>query len=251
MLRSHEPPAFEVVRPAARSRLLLVCDHASRRIPEALEQLGLPTSALETHIGWDIGAAAVARSLSERLGATLILSGYSRLVIDCNRPTSVPGSIPATTCGTAVPGNEGLGEAARTARIETFFRPYHDAIAALLDERTSATSAPVLLSIHSFTPALFGHKRPWHIGTLYGRDARLAHRFRDALRRDSLIHVGDNEPYSASDATDYTIPVHGEGRGLLHTALELRQDGIADSAGAAAWAERIAAIYGEIERAGL
>src|SRR5689334_7199820 len=128
MLRAHEPPAFEVVRPDAPSRLVLVCDHASCRIPAALGTLGLPRPTIETHIGWDIGAAVVARHLSEMLDATLVLSGYSRLVIDCNRPIHVPGSIPVLTGGVVVPGNEGVDEVAREARIRSFFRPYHDVI---------------------------------------------------------------------------------------------------------------------------
>lgn len=247
MLRPHEPPPFEVVRPDARSRLVLVCDHASNRVPESLESLGLPAAELETHIGWDIGAAAVARHLSALLDAPLVLSGYSRLVIDCNRPTHVPTSIPTTSGGVAIPGNEGLDGAARDARIRALFLPYHAAITALLDARTSGLGAPVLLSIHSFTPELFGRKRPWNIGLLYGKETRLAHAFLDRLKRDPALSVGDNEPYRVSPETDYTIPVHGEARGILHTALEIRQDGVADAEGARAWAGRIASIYREIQ----
>jgi len=248
MLRAHEPPPFEVVRPTARSRVVLVCDHASNRIPEVLGSLGLTPSELDSHIGWDIGAASVARHLSALLGAPLVLSGYSRLVIDCNRPTSAPSAIPTVSCGIAIPGNEGLDDAAREERIRTFFRPYHAAISTLLHARTRTARStvegtqPVLLSIHSFTPELLGVKRPWHGSLLYGNDARLAHAFRDRLRKDPALHIGDNEPYRVSEATDYTIPVHGEAREVLHTAFEIRQDGIADEAGARAWAERIATI---------
>lgn len=227
---------------------MLVCDHASNRVPEALGSLGLTASALQTHIGWDIGAAAVARCLSEMLDAPLVLSGYSRLVIDCNRPPHVPTAIPAVSGGVAIPGNEGLDEAAREARLRTFFRPYHAAISALLDERTSSLDGggPVLLAIHSFTPELLGQKRPWHVGMLYGKDTRLAHGFLGRLRRDPGLTVGDNEPYRVTDGTDYTVPVHGVARGILHTAIEIRQDGVGEAEGARGWAERIASIYREI-----
>jgi predicted N-formylglutamate amidohydrolase len=253
MLSAHDPGAFEVVQAAGRSRVLLCCDHASRRLPAALGTLGVREADLASHIGWDIGAAAVARRLSTLLDATLVLSGYSRLVVDCNRPPNADSAIPTSSGGVPIPGNEGLDDAARALRVETLHRPYHAAIAAQLDARLAtaraapAAPSPVLLSIHSFTPALNGEPRPWPIALLYGRDARLAHRFRDALRRDATLLVGDNEPYRVSDDSDFTVPVHGEQRGILHTAFEIRQDGVEREEGAHRWAERIAEIWKEIE----
>ncbi len=247
MIAEHEPPPFEIVRPEGRSRVILCCDHASHRVPAALETLGLSEADRLTHIGWDIGAAQVARRLSELLDATLVLSSYSRLVVDCNRPLHVPGVIPVSSGGVKIPGNEGLSEAARARRIDAIHRPYHAAIDAALDARARGARPPVLLSIHSFTPELLGVRRPWQISLLYGRDVRLAHRFRDALRRDASLNVGDNEPYHVSDETDFTVPVHGERRGILHTAFEIRQDGVARPEDARRWAERLAAIWLELE----
>lgn len=230
------------------SRVLLVCDHASKRIPEALGDLGLAPGEIDTHIGWDIGAEAVARRLSELLDATLVLTRYSRLVIDCNRPPEVATSIPEISGGVRIPGNVGLSEADRRRRIQTFFEPYHQAIAGILEARGRHPkwADPVLISIHSFTPELFGQKRPWPISLLYGEDARLAHAFRDHLRRDPSLLVGDNEPYRVSAGTDYTIPVHGEQRKIWHTAFEIRQDGVADEAGQRAFAELIAGAWDAI-----
>lgn len=247
MLSAHEPGPFEIVHAAGRSRVLICCDHASRRIPSALGSLGVSEADRATHIGWDIGAAEVARRLSSLLDATLVLSGYSRLVVDCNRPPQVPSAIPTLSGGVRIPGNEGLDDAARALRVETFHRPYHAAISAALEARLAAGHAPVLLSIHSFTPALHGEQRPWPIALLYGRDGRLAHRFRDALRRDATLLVGDNEPYRVSDDSDFTVPVHGERRGILHTAFEIRQDGVERDDDAHRWAERIAALFHELE----
>lgn len=248
MLRAHEPPPFEIVRPSARGRVVLICDHATHRVPEALADLGISSDALRTHIGWDIGAADVARRLSELLDATLVVAGYSRLVIDLNRPPHVPSAIPTVSAGVRIPANEALDDAARAARVETFHRPYHTAIAGLLDERTRQGRDPVLISIHSFTPEPLQGPRPWPISMLYGRDTRLPHRLLAALRADDpSMPVGDNEPYRVSDETDYAIPVHGVARGILHTAFELRQDGVASLAGAHAWAERIARSYRTIE----
>ncbi|MBI2393864.1 MAG: N-formylglutamate amidohydrolase [Deltaproteobacteria bacterium] len=249
MLRSHEPPPYEIVRPSARGRVVLICDHASHRVPEALGTLGISGDELLTHIGWDIGAADVARRLSELLDATLILAGYSRLVIDENRPPHVPSATPIVSGGIRIPGNEGLDDAARAARVETFHRPYHTAIAGLLDDRAREGRDVVLISIHSFTPEpLHGTPRPWPISMLYGSDTRLAHPLLAALRADDpSMPVGDNEPYRVSEETDYAVPVHGVRRGILHTAFELRQDGVATLSGAHAWAERIARLYRSIE----
>lgn len=247
LLAHDEPPPFEIVRPRARSRVVLTCDHASNRIPASLGRLGVPSEQLATHIGWDIGAAQVARRMSERLDATLVLAGWSRLVVDCNRPPHVESAMPRVSGGVPIPGNEPLDDAARAARVEAIHAPYHAAIARQLDARAEAGLRPVLLSIHSFTPELLGQKRPWPIALLYGRDARLAHAFRDALGRDPTLHVGDNEPYRVSDESDFTIPVHGERRGILHTAFEIRQDGIEREEGAHAWGERLAALWRELE----
>ncbi|MEZ4297065.1 MAG: N-formylglutamate amidohydrolase [Polyangiaceae bacterium] len=248
MLSAHEPPPFEIVRPHARSRFVLTCDHASHRLPEALGSLGISGADLLTHIGWDIGAALVARHLAELLDATAVLSGYSRLAIDCNRPPHVATSIPPTSGGVSIPGNTDLSPAARQARVDSLFRPYHDAIDRALDacaarlasDPESAAKQPVLLSIHSFTPELLGQKRPWSISLLYGEDTRLAHACLAELRRDPSLVVGDNEPYRVSPETDYTVPVHGVARGILHTAFEIRQDGVGTEAGARTWAERLA-----------
>lgn len=245
MLSPSEPPPVEVVNPHGASRVLIVCDHASNRVPEALGSLGLSRAELDTHIGWDIGAAMVARHLSSLLDAPLVLSGYSRLVIDCNRPIHVPGSIPEVSGGVAIPGNTGLDAAAREARQRAFFHPYHATIAELYESRarSRAPGELVLFSMHSFTPELLGEKRPWPIAMLYGKDPRLAHAFRDVFRADPGLLVGDNQPYRVSDETDWTIPTHGEARGILHTAFEIRQDGVADAAGAREWAERVARAW--------
>lgn len=244
MLRPHEPPPFEIVRPTSQSPVVLICDHASHRIPEALGDLGVSEADRLTHIGWDIGAANVARRLSELLDATLVLTGYSRLVVDCNRPVHVSSAMPEVTGGVTIPGNIGLTAEQRQARVEAFHRPYHEAIARELDRRPT----PVMLSIHSFTPQpLYGAERPWPISLLYGRDSCLARLFLEALRADDpSLHVGDNEPYRVSDETDWAIPVHGVKRGILHTAFEIRQDGIESLAGAHAWADRIAQAWSRI-----
>lgn len=239
MMEPDEPPPFEVVNPDGQGRVLLLCDHASHRIPRRLGTLGLrPEQTLE-HIGWDIGAASVARRLSSLLDAPLVLSGYSRLVIDCNRPPQADSSIPAVTCGVPVPGNEGLTEHERRRRREAFFDPYHGAIDALMQRRERPS---VLLSIHSFTPDYPGQHRPWPVAILYRKYADLAARWMHELRTTHGLVVGDNEPYRVTSTTDYSVPVHGEDRDIPALLIEIRQDGVASAEGALAWADRLASV---------
>jgi predicted N-formylglutamate amidohydrolase len=221
--------------------VLLTCDHASSAIPRALDDLGLPPAAARQHIAWDIGAAAVTRLLADALDAPALLTGYSRLVVDCNRDPGDPTSIPAVSDGIAVPGNRDLTAAARVARLAACFAPYHAAIAARLDALLAAGTPPALLSIHSFTPVMAGVARPWHIGILWDKDGRIPQPLLAALRADPAIAVGDNQPYSAREPAGYTVRHHAVRRGLPHVAIELRQDHIVDDHGARSWASRLAA----------
>ncbi len=114
--------------------------------------------------------------------------------------------------------------------------------------RACASQRPtVLVSLHRFTPVYAGIARPWHVGTLYHRDTRLPPLLLKLLRAEPELVAGDNEPYAVSDETDYTIPVHGEARGLMNSGIEIRQDLIAGPAGQREWAERLARVLGEIE----
>ena len=240
LLHPDEPPPVTVERPRGASPFFLTCDHAGNRLPRRLGSLGLAARDLERHIAWDAGAAGVARALSRRLDATLVLQTYSRLVIDCNRNPEVPDAMPAVSENTAIPGNRNLSTAAARARVREVWAPYHDDISRRLDARQRAGRPSVLVAVHSFTPVYNGERRPWHIGVLYNRDPRLAHIMLDLLRGADGLVVGDNQPYRVSDRTDYTIPVHGEGRGIAHVEVEIRQDLIADRRGQNAWARRLA-----------
>jgi len=242
ILDSDEPDPVTFDNEAGRSVFFLTCDHAGRAIPRRLDRLGLPDHETRRHIAWDIGIGGVGRRLSQLLDATVILQTYSRLVIDCNRDPKVPSSIPEISETTEIPGNLGLTEAARAARVNAIFRPYHDAIAAALDRRAAADRASVLVALHSFTPFFKGVARPWHAAVLYNRDARLALPLFELLNAEDGLVVGNNEPYRVTDLTDFTVPVHGERRGLPHVEIEIRQDQITDSAGQAAWAERLARV---------
>src|SRR6267142_1244822 len=247
LLGSDEVPPVHEHNAAGRSPFLLTCDHYGRLIPRVLGDLGLPESELTRHIAWDIGIAGVAEQLSKQLDAHLIVQRYSRLVVDCNRPPHVASSIPRISEATTISGNEGISREAAAIRRAEIFDPYHRRIDAIIDARRSASLPTVLVSLHSFTPVYAGIARPWHIGTLYHRDTKLPPLLLKLLRDEPDLVVGDNEPYAVSDETDYTIPVHGEARGLMNTGIEIRQDLIADPAGQRQWADRLARIFGEIE----
>jgi predicted N-formylglutamate amidohydrolase len=235
-----------VERPGSTSPYFFVCDHYGNRIPRRLGSLGLDGADLERHIAWDVGVSGLAEEFARRFDATLVKQRYSRLVIDCNRPLDSPTSIPAVSEATAIPGNRDHPTEQVAARRREIFTPYHDTIAALLDRRLAAGQPTILLALHSFTPVFHGEQRPWHIGLLYHRDARLARLFLQLLAEDETLCLGDNQPYTVDDFSDYTIPVHGERRGIPHLLFELRHDMIETESDQYRWAHRLA---GSLERA--
>jgi predicted N-formylglutamate amidohydrolase len=240
------PPVLEF-NEAGSSPFLFTCDHYGRAIPHALGDLGVSASELTRHIAWDIGIAGVAERLSKDMNAHLVAQRYSRLVIDCNRPPDVASSIPVISEATTVPGNEGLSAEAAEIRRREIFDPYHRRIGGIIEARLQRGQPTVLVSLHSFTPVYAGVARPWHIGTLYNHGRTLPPLMLQHLRAEGDLVIGDNQPYAVSDATDYTIPVHAEKRGLINTGIEIRQDLIGDQAGQREWAERLARILRQVE----
>ena len=192
---------------------------------------------LDKHVAWDIGAAGVTRRLQARFDADAVLAGYSRLVIDLNRSLDDGSSIPTSSDGVLIPGNLSLTPAERAARARSLHAPYHAAINELVERRSGPERVPVFIGVHSFTPWFHGTLRPWQIGVLWDRDARLALPLLDALRSHRDICVGDNEPYSGRHTADYSIDRHAEARGIAHAGIELRQDLIDDDAGCDRWSE--------------
>ncbi len=245
LLAADEPAPVTVYNAEGPSPFLLVADHAGNATPRALGRLGAAEAEFSRHIAWDIGIAGLARLLADALDATLIRQNYSRLVIDCNRPPGAATSIPEISELTAIPGNVALSDADKAARAAAVFWPYHARIEAELDRRKKDGRAAALIALHSFTPIFKDVARTWHAALLYHRDPRLARRLLALLKAEKGLIVGDNEPYFVSDETDYTIPVHGERRGLLHALIEIRQDLIADDKGQRQWAHRLARLLPE------
>ncbi len=237
-----DPPAVEIVNARGAASAVLLCDHASNLVPAALDFLGLPGGELERHIAWDIGAAAVTRHLARLLDAPAVLSGFSRLVIDCNRYLWDVQSIPETSDGTGVPGNRNASPRDVEDRIRHCFAPYHEAASRMISGIEGRWRPPAVIFMHSFTPSLNGDMRPWHIGVLWERDGRMALPALDALRQRGDLVVGDNEPYSALEPRGYSMPHHATRDGRPAIQFEIRQDLVADEGGAEAWAGIVADV---------
>lgn len=242
MLDPDEPHPVRVLREHGASDIFLTGDHAGRAIPRRLNGLGVPAAEMNRHIAWDIGIAGVTERLSAALDATAVLQAYSRLVIDCNRDPSWATAMPVVSEYTPIPGNEGLSDADKAARVAAIFTPYHDRIRGLLDARIAAGRRTLFVAMHSFTPSFKGERRDMQVGVLFHRDVRMANVMLDLLRTEGDLIVGENEPYAITDDSDYSVPTHAEARGLVHVEIEIRQDLIADAAGQAAWADRFARL---------
>jgi len=245
LLAADEPPPVRALRPQGASDFVLAADHAGRRIPCALRDLGLDEIERGRHIAWDIGIAGVTEAMAALLDATAVLQVYSRLVIDCNRAPGHPTSIPPVSELTAIPGNQGLSADDRAARQQAIFDPYHAAIAQLLDRRAEAGRRTVLVAMHSFTPVFKAVARRVEVGVLYHHETPLSRLMVDLLRAEGDLVVGANEPYAITDDSDYTVPMHGEARGLDHVEIEIRQDLIAEPTTQIFWAERMARVLTE------
>ncbi len=240
LLGDDEPSPVNVFNLDGQSPIFLVCEHAGRRIPKTLGDMGLSEEDRGRHIAWDIGADAVSRMLSERLDAPLITQTYSRLVCDCNRAIHMPSFMPEISERTRIPANEGVTAQERQARIDEIYQPLQDRISVELDKRAAAGKLTVFISMHSFTPVFMDEARPMHIGLLYDRDPRMASLVGSVLRAERDLVVTDNEPYALDQERDYTVPEHGERRGIPSLEIEIRQDLIAEADGQRRWAERLA-----------
>lgn len=233
-----ERPNFEVINPDGCGDFVLVCEHASNAVPAEFSGLGLSDHARNSHIAWDPGALPVARALSQRLDAPLVAARVSRLVYDCNRPPDAADAIAVRSDGIEIPGNSGLSDDRRRARVETYYEPFRHALAACLEARMAGTHPPILITVHSFTPVYAGVRREVGLGVVHDRDRRYADAFLRSAVADAPAPLRRNEPYGPADGVTHTLLTHGVSRALPNVMLEIRNDLIA-TAGAqrsmAAW----------------
>ena len=251
LLTSSEPSPFYVVNPLSEAPILLVCDHASCRFPQALGDMGLDPFARRCHLAIDIGAGKLTENLAKSLGVTAVIAQYSRLVVDCNRQLMDPGAFLEYGDGILVPGNRNLSQEDKDARANSIYWPYHDAIEEQIKRLRAIGPKPLFVSVHSFTPVLNGISRAVQMGVLWDKDPVVAEIFIEGFREAAYL-VGDNEPYSGKAPQDFTIDHHAEEIGLPHVGIEVRQDLIDDIAGV----EQVAPVMHKIinsipERIGL
>ena len=249
MTKISQADAYEIVAGSRSTPLILLCDHASSRVPAEYGDLGLPPAQFERHIAYDIGARDLTLGLAERLAAPAVLSRFSRLLIDPNRGLDDPTLIMRISDGAAVPGNREVDEAERQRRIERFHAPYHRAVADTVRAVQGQGMVPLIVSIHSFTPVWRGSPRPWHVGILWDRDEAVATAMIRGFAAQGDLVVGDNEPYHGALEGD-TLNTHGTRPGLPHALIEVRQDLIATKTGVDEWVERVARVIEPIMNAG-
>ena len=223
LLTSEDGPAVWTENPGGISPVLVVCDHASNRIPKSLGTLNVSADVLASHVAWDPGAYAVALGLAGLLNAPLVASAFSRLVYDVNRPPDSPQAIRAISEIFDIPGNRDLSERARAKRAEAIYAPFHDRIDALITNREARGKPTVLVTVHSFTPVYHGRQREVELGILHDADARLADRLLASAEAGDLI-ARRNEPYGPADGVTHTLVKHAIGRGLLNVMIEIRND---------------------------
>nr|WP_299501007.1 N-formylglutamate amidohydrolase [uncultured Rhizobium sp.] len=242
----NEFPPFEIVDGRYDNGLILLADHATNNLPPRYDRLGLPDSAFERHIAFDIGIEALTRALAARLDVPAVMSRYSRLLIDPNRGEDDPTIIMRISDGAIIPGNHPIATEEWQHRIETFHRPYHRAVEDTIERvATASGKAPLVLSLHSYTPAWKGVARPWHAAVLWDTDHRAIRPLIDLLSEPGDILVGDNEPYDGALKGD-TMYRHCMTRGIPHALLEVRQDLIGHEDGVRAWVDRLAPIFGQM-----
>lgn len=245
-MRSAVFAPFEIIDGDRKRGMVLLADHARRDLPEEYAGLGLPAEEFQRHIAYDIGVEMVTRKLAALTGAPAVLANFSRLLIDPNRGEDDPTLIRQLYDGTVVPGNYPMAEDERERRLERYYRPYHEAVSALVSSVTKESgAAPFIFSVHSFTPIMQGHVRPWQAGVLWDMDHRAAWPLIEMLATDQTLTVGDNEPYDGALRGD-TMFRHAIVNGYAHALIEIRQDLIAEQAGADDWAARLAPIVDAI-----
>ncbi|KAA0700371.1 N-formylglutamate amidohydrolase [Neorhizobium sp. P12A] len=217
-----------VERPDGKGSFFIICEHASRRLPEFFGDLGLTSEALSSHIAWDPGALSVARHISANLDSTLVYQRFSRLIYDCNRPPESPAAMPETSEIYAIPGNRDLKDTERRERTEALYTPFHDRIRALLADRSARGQATMIVTIHSFTPVYLGKSRAVELGILHDEDSRLADRMLSAATKAAVYRTERNEPYGPKDGVTHTLKLHGIANGLHNVMIEVRNDLIVD-----------------------
>ncbi len=249
LLTAADGPAYRVIGKASASPIVLLCDHASNRVPERLNNLGMAVDDLQRHFAVDIGAGALTERLAALLGCAAVLCNFSRLVIDCNRRPEQPSAMTLEEDGFAIPGNRNLSAEARQARIDAIFIPFHQAVAQTIVDAEAKHGRVYVIGVHSFTPQYrtMPLPRPWHIGVLWHHDPTTALALLTYLRNNTDLEIGDNEPYAMrpkdGQSVTYTMEHHAETPNRPGVQLEVRNDEIVTPSGVERYAQLLAGFF--------
>jgi len=243
LLEPEEDPAYTMLNEDGTAPLLIACDHASNQIPRSLKGLGIDPDLYELHIAYDIGTRQVGMMLMEMFDAPLLLSNYSRLVVDLNRHHDDPTMITELSDGHVIHGNLNLSETDRELRLNTIFDPYHAKYSELVNRLKQKFVRPMILSVHSFTERFQGFDRPWHFGVLWDKDKELAMDLIEKLGKIAdhnvpVLTIGDNQPYNAKVPMGYSQIVQANDKKVVMALIEIRQDLVVDEQGQS-WAADI------------
>ncbi|MDY0009307.1 MAG: N-formylglutamate amidohydrolase [Bdellovibrionales bacterium] len=238
LLQAGEPAPYRIENAKGSAPVLIVCDHASNRVPQILDNVGLSKADLQKHIAWDPGTENIGQYMSEKLDAAAFFANYSRIVVDVNRGERSPECMRDVSDHIQVPGNKNLSAAQKRQRLDEIFWPYHHALSAQIKTYLKKGIVPMIVSLHSFTPEMDGYKRPWEIGVLWNKEETIARSLIDNLRAQNPgMVVGENEPYTLKQAnlSKNTIKTHAEDTGLPYVIVEFRQDLVATKRDALKW----------------
>lgn len=245
ILTSADGETVAVENVSAGGAVVLVCEHASRLLPQSVGTLGLSSDALSSHIAWDPGALELSRLLSSKLDALLVYQRFSRLIYDCNRPPESPAAMPEKSEIYEIPGNRDLSVAERYARTAAIYVPFHDRISAELARRSGEGRPNVVVTAHSFTPVYFGTPRAVEIGILHDSDSRLADAMLDGAAKAGRFRVERNSPYGPDDGVTHTLRLHALPAGYANVMIEVRNDLITNSVDQEVMADYLAGLIAD------
>ncbi|WP_170766442.1 N-formylglutamate amidohydrolase [Ruegeria lacuscaerulensis] len=229
----------EILNANGVGRVVLLCEHASHRIPPEYGGLGLAEADRQSHAVWDPGARALSVLLSKTLDAPVVASTVSRLVYDCNRPPEAASAMPEKSELIEVSGNIGLSAQDRAARVAAVYEPFCQAVSQVLDQRGPDT---IVVTIHSFTPIYYGQPREVELGLLHDEDSRLVDAMLDQVGRIPHRKIERNEPYGPGDGVTHSLRLHALSRGLANVMIEVRNDLMRSDEQVAAIAKEILAL---------
>jgi len=221
---SVEMQAVERVNEDGAGPVVILCEHASNRFPDAFGTLGLSAEDRESHAAWDPGARAVALGLSRALDAPLIASTVSRLIYDCNRPPTAPSAMPAQSEKISIPGNSDLTGPDRQRRIDAVYTPFCDAAGEVIARRKARQLPAALVTVHSFTPVFHDAPRAVEIGILHDADTRLADAMLNCATQLPHRRIERNAPYGPEDGVTHSLKLHGIGHDMPNVMIEIRND---------------------------